>query len=244
MSGKFFWINISRRYLTAFGLLVVVLALLTLPESYHLAVVSTVASTSKLEYDVVLDAGHGGIDPGGIGAGDVYEKDLVLDIVLRMRDYLEQAGFKVGLTRDSDKDVTELATKGGTRHQRDLEGRFIALHAGTVGMSVHANVSKDKSENGALVFYMKNSYIDRQYAQIVLEQIERIQVLNDRAPIPRSNLFLIKAKPPVLLVELGFLSNTDDLAKLVDPNYRQHIAAALSRGIIQFLQIYRLEQSE
>ncbi|NLM25567.1 MAG: N-acetylmuramoyl-L-alanine amidase [Firmicutes bacterium] len=244
MSRKFYWVTITKSYLSAFALLIIVLFLLSLPSSYQLGVLTATLVSTSVEYDIVLDAGHGGIDSGGIGAGDVYEKDLVLDIVLRMRDILEGAGLKVGLTRDTDMDVTHLAKSKGTRHQRDLEGRFIALHSGKIGMSVHANTSKSSAEQGAIVFYRRNSYIGKQYATSVLEAIEQVQVLNHDYPVPRSNLMLIKAKPPVVLVEVGFLTNPDDLAKLTDPDFRQSIAEALCKGIANFYAVYRSEQSE
>lgn len=244
MSRKFYWITITRSYLSAFVLLIIVLFLLTLPSSYQLGVLTATLVSTTVEYDIVLDAGHGGIDSGGIGADNVYEKDIVLDIVLRMRDILEGAGLKVGLTRDSDVDVTHLAKTKGTRHQRDLQGRFVALHSGKMGMSVHANTSKSATDQGAIVFYLRNSYIAKQYAVSVLEAIEQVQVLNHDFPVPRSNLMLIKAKPPVVLVEVGFLTNPDDLAKLTDSDYRQSIAEALCKGIINFYNVYQAEQTE
>lgn len=241
---KFFWITISKRYLSAFALLVIVLFLLTLPSSYQLGVLTATLVSTSVEYDIVLDAGHGGIDSGGIGAGNVYEKDIVLDIVLRMRDILEAAGLKVGLTRDSDMDVTHLAKTKGTRHQRDLEGRFIALHSGKIGVSIHANTTKSAEEQGAIVFYLRNSYIAKRYAVSILEALEKVQVLNHDYAVPRSNLMLIKAKPPVVLVEVGFLTNPDDLAKLTQPAYRQSLAEALCKGIVNFYAVYRSEQTE
>lgn len=244
MPRKFFWVTISKRYLIAFGLLVAVIYLLTLPNNYHVAVLSTTVLNNEVKYDVVLDAGHGGIDSGGIGAGDVFEKDIVLDIILRMERYLSAVGLNVGLTRDSDIDVTHLASKRGTRHQRDLDGRFVALHQGNIGMSVHANVTKSPDEAGALVFYLKDSYIDELYANAVLNEIEKVQVLNYESAIGRTNLLLLKAKPSVLLVEVGFLSNPDDLAKLVNPEFRQVIAEALCKGILAFYNSYRGEQTE
>ncbi len=71
-----------------------------------------------------------------------------------------------------------------------------------------------------------------------------MQILNHPEPIARSNLLLLKAKPPVLLVEVGFLSNASDLAKLTDPQFRQVLAEAIGQGMIDFLNFYRLEQSE
>lgn len=241
---RFFWVTITRQYWIAFCLLVLLLYVLTLPESYHLAVLSTAVVSTPVKYDVIIDPGHGGIDSGGIGAGDIYEKDIVLDIALKMKDFLEERGLKVGLTRSDDSDVTHLANIRGTRHQRDLNGRFLAMHEGSIGISIHANVTKDPKEKGAIVFYMRDSYIDQIYAKTVFEELEKVQVLNHPEPIPRGNLLLLKAKPPVLLVEVGFLSNQEDLNKLVNPGFRQVLAEAIGQGVLNFHNFYRLEQSE
>ncbi len=244
MPRKFIYVTITKRYLLAFTLLALALFGLSLPNTYHLAVMTAAIVTTTAEYDIVLDAGHGGVDSGGVGADAVYEKDITLDIVLRLRDILENAGLKVGLTRDSDTDVTHLADQGKTRHQRDLLGRYKILHSGKLGMSVHINTAKDTEQKGAIVFYMRNAYIDRQYAQTVFDELERVQTMNHTFIVPRSNLMVLKAKPPVIMIEVGFLTNETDLQKLTDPQFRQSIAEALATGILKYWSLYQLEQTE
>jgi N-acetylmuramoyl-L-alanine amidase len=220
-----------------------VLVLLTMYHSYPLGMATISLMNQEVVYDIMLDPGHGGIDPGAIGTGDVYEKDYVLDIVLQMADVLRSHGLEVGLTRDTDRDVSHLISEG-TRHRRDLLGRFKLMNQARLGMSVHANATKNKNEYGALVFYMKDQYIDQLYAQIVLEELEKVQVLNEPRPLPRTTLLLPKADPPVLLVEVGFMSNSQDLAKLGDPQFRTNVAQALCSGILRFLDWQEGEQSE
>jgi len=69
-------------------------------------------------------------------------------------------------------------------------------------------------------------------------------VLNEPRPLPRTTLLLPKAKPPVLLVEVGFMSNPKDLEKLGDPQFRANVAQALCAGILRFLEWRESEQSE
>lgn len=220
-----------------------VVILLALYHNYPLGLHALSLLHQEIVYDVMLDAGHGGIDPGAIGAGELYEKDYVLDIVLQMAAILESRGLKVGLTRDSDRDVSHLVSEG-TRHRRDLLGRFKLMNQAQVGMSVHANAAKDSSEAGAIVFFMKDSYLGERYAQLVLEELAKVQVLNERAPIPRSTLLLLKARPPVVLVEVGFMPNPADLAKLGDPQFRSALAQRLSQAILHFWEWRHAEQSE
>lgn len=229
------------------GLLVVValglIALLSVYHSYPLGIHAISLVNQEVVYDIMLDPGHGGIDPGAIGAGEIYEKDYVLDIVLQMANLLTSQGLKVGLTRETDRDVSHLVSEG-TRHRRDLLGRFKLMNQANIGISVHANATKNPDKSGAIVFYMKDQYIDELYAKLVLEELEKVQVMNERRPIPRSTLLLLKAKPPVLLVEVGFMSSPQDLAKFGDPQFRTNVAHALCNAILRFIHWRGAEQSE
>lgn len=225
-----------------FGALISMI-LLGLCHRYPLGLHALSLLHQEVIYDIMLDPGHGGIDSGAVGQGDIYEKDYVLDIVLHMAQLLEAQGLKVGLTRDTDRDVSHLVSEG-TRHRRDLLGRFKLMNQAQLGMSVHANAAKDSTESGAIVFYMQDSYLGRIYAQLALEELAKVQVLNERTPIPRSTLLLLKARPPVVLVEVGFMSNPEDLAKLGDPQFRRAVAGALCQAILHFWEWRHGEQSE
>lgn len=216
---------------------------LALAHRYPLGLYALSLLPQEIKYDIMLDPGHGGIDSGAVGKGELYEKDYVLDIVLRMASILQEQGLRVGLTRDTDRDVSHLVSEG-TRHRRDLLGRFKLMNQAQMGMSVHANAAKDTSESGAIVFYMKDNYLGQIYARLVLEELEKVQLLNEPAPVPRNTLLLLKARPPVVLVEVGFMSNASDLAKLADPQFRASVAAALCQGILRFWEWRYGEQSE
>lgn len=224
-------------------ILVSCLILLAIYGSFPLTVYTLALLPQDVIYDVMLDAGHGGIDPGAIGNFDVYEKHFTLDIVLQMHKILTEHGLKVGLTRDTDRDVSHLVEKG-TRHRRDLLGRYQMMNQARVGISVHANSAKSSSESGAIIFYMQDSYIDKLFAQMVFDELEKVQIMNHDYVVPRSTLLLLKAKSPVLLVEVGFMSSLIDLDKLANPDFRFHIAQALSSGILNFLAVQYGEQSE
>lgn len=234
---------LPRRLMGTMLLAVAVLIALSVYYTYPLGIYTLRLVKQDILYDIMLDPGHGGIDPGAIGAGEIYEKHYVLDIVLQMAEILRSHGLKVGLTRETDRDVSHLVSEG-TRHRRDLLGRFKLMDQAQMGMSVHTNSTKNKEESGAIVFYMNDQYVDEIYAQIVLEELEKVQVLNEPRPIPRSTLLLLKAKPPVILVELGFMSNPRDLAKLGDPAFRGNVAQALCSGILRFIDWRYGEQSE
>ncbi|MFA5536490.1 MAG: N-acetylmuramoyl-L-alanine amidase [Bacillota bacterium] len=184
--------------------------------------------------NVILDPGHGGVDPGAL-TGDIKEKDIVLDVVKRMNTYLEAQGYSVLLTRDADVDLGGELTKG--RHRRDLEARLDVINRGQVAISIHCNTIHDSSQKGAVVFFQKGSEAGEELARAVLKELNKVQLLNANLPLPRENLFLLRtAKIPVIIVELGFLSNQEDTGKLKDEGFRQQLAEAISKGIINYLQ--------
>ncbi|KKM09476.1 hypothetical protein SY88_17790 [Clostridiales bacterium PH28_bin88] len=186
---------------------------------------------------VILDAGHGGIDPGAHDRCGVLEKNITLDVVLRMGDYLALHGVPVEFTRESDRDVTGEEIPGKGRHRRDLEGRLKIINRGTVGVSVHVNSSGDSDEHGAVVFYPKDSEEGKRLAEAILQKVHKVQSLNHTYVVPRTNLYLLRASNvPTVLVEMGFISNPEDKRKLQEPAFRQQMAVAVSEGILQYLE--------
>lgn len=183
---------------------------------------------------VILDPGHGGVDPGALW-GEVREKDIVLDVVQRMRLHLEEQGYSVVLTREADVDLGGELSPG--RHRRDLEARVQVINQGRVAVSVHCNTIGDTSQRGAVVFYQKGSEEGQRLAACLLAELNKVQLLNDNRPLPRENLFLLRtSRIPTVIVELGFLSNAEDRQKLAEPGFRQQLAEAMSRGIINYLE--------
>lgn len=184
--------------------------------------------------NVILDPGHGGVDPGALSGG-VKEKDIVLDVVLRMNEYLEEQGYSVVLTRDQDIDLGGELSRG--RHRRDLEARVKVINDGQVAVSIHCNTIDDPNQKGAVVFYQKGSEAGKELAASLLKELNKVQLLNDNRPLPRENLFLLRtSKIPTIILELGFLSNQEDRTKLQQPAFRQQLAEALSQGIINYLE--------
>ncbi|MEW6661943.1 MAG: N-acetylmuramoyl-L-alanine amidase family protein [Bacillota bacterium] len=193
-------------------------------------------SLSMLGHRVVLDAGHGGVD-GGSSARGVLEKEITLDVVLRAEQYLYARGVNVQLTRDTDRDVSGLDRLRKGRHRKDLEERAKIINKGTVAASIHVNSSSSGKEKGAVVFYPKGSEESKKLALAVLNRLGEVQTLNHDFPVPRTNLFILRtAKVPAVLVELGFISNQEDRARLNNPQFRQKLAEGIGKGIIDYLE--------
>lgn len=182
---------------------------------------------------VVVDAGHGGADPGAIyppGAKNpvAVEKDLTLDIALKLRKNLEAEGIEVVMTREDDsyptlKERAELANKVNA----DL---FV---------SVHINAMDNKDEiDGAQVYYHRNSYYGKRLAAAVHNNLIANTALSDKKIQDGSSFYVIKhTKMPAILTECGFITNEGDRNYLKTEKGRQKIADAIADGILEVLDI-------
>ncbi len=180
---------------------------------------------------VVIDPGHGGIDSGTHDGHGLLEKDITLDIGLRMRDFLQKQGVPVVMTREVDDDVTDV--KGRGRHRSDLTSRARIINQGTVAVSIHVNYSGNSQEQGALVFYERDNLQAEELGEKMVQVLAPIQNLNYDCPIPRKNLYLLNnTRVPMVLVEVGFISNAKDKQKLQDPVFLQTLAEELAKALI------------
>ncbi|WP_276358282.1 N-acetylmuramoyl-L-alanine amidase CwlD [Cohnella caldifontis] len=187
---------------------------------------------------IALDAGHGGADGGAVSREGTIEKDLNLAIVLYLRDYLQQAGALVTLTREGDYDLADQGTKGYSRRKtQDLlerEARVKGKKA-DLAISVHMNSIPSPKWSGAQTFfYSKNPEGKRLAGDI---QREMVTVLENTDRVAKSNdtVYLLKSLDiPTALVEVGFLSHPEEARLLADEAYQKKVAAAIYRGILRY----------
>jgi N-acetylmuramoyl-L-alanine amidase len=171
---------------------------------------------------VAIDPGHGGKDPGAIGATGLVEKDVVLDVGLRLRDALQRQSVRTVMTRETDVFV-ELADRVA-----------IALRSGaTVFVSVHANATTRGVIRGVETYYLRpNSLL---LATWVQEELGRSLGIPDRG-VRTANFKVLRDSPvPAVLVEVGYLTNVEDEALLRTPAFRQRAAEAIARGVVRFV---------
>ncbi len=174
---------------------------------------------------VVIDAGHGGEDPGAVVAG-VREKDIALDIVLRIFELSQGGPVQVVLTRATDRYV-ELKERV----------RFAEEVGATLYLSVHANYLSDPRVHGIEVWVDNTRATDDpswELARAVLSALVRETGATDRG-VRSQKLYLRHTKLPAALVEVGYLSNSAERRLLLDPGYRARIARAILMGIYAFL---------
>jgi len=215
---------------------------------------------------IVLDPGHGGRDPGCIGRGGLKEKEVVLDVCLRLKKLLETNNFEVFLTRESDIYVP-------------LENRTIIANqkGADLYLSIHANANPDRKKRGIMSFYLNfspdpnvNAIAARENAtssknigkmkEIILKIVQnsKIKESQELARLIHQNLVkqlqkryssvkdmgvkggpfwvLIGAEMPSVLVEISHLSNPNEESRLKSPQYREEIAHGIFAGIIAYVK--------
>jgi N-acetylmuramoyl-L-alanine amidase len=187
---------------------------------------------------IALDAGHGGLDGGAVSAdGRVVEKDVTLAIALVLRDYLQEAGAAVVMTREDDREHVNPGVRG--RKRQDLTKRVEIVHQSGAEflISIHLNSIGSPRWRGAQTFYQPGRSEDhaRLAALIQAELVRNLENTNRAAkPLDRNILLMREVQIPAALVEVGFLSNPEEAALLSDPDYQKKVAAAVYQGILRY----------
>lgn len=228
-----------------------------------------VAATPPQEYlgrgaarrTIVIDAGHGGRDPGAIGATGVREKDVALDAALLLRQALESRGrYRIALTRETDQFI-ELSDRVRFARAQDAD-LFISIHADSHanpearGASVYTISERgaDRAQNmmdaqnwdidlgGAprdglahdiLVDLYQRETTNRsaQFAQNLIPRVAQVAPLLRNTHRNAGFYVLLAPDVPAVLIETGFLSNVADERRLSDPRARQNLAEAMAQAV-------------
>ncbi|MBP1996393.1 N-acetylmuramoyl-L-alanine amidase CwlD [Paenibacillus eucommiae] len=188
---------------------------------------------------IALDAGHGGPDGGAKNSEGVIEKDINLAITLHLRDYLQQSGAIVIMTREEDKDLASKDTKGYSRRKtEDLMKRadFVSAMKSNLFISVHLNSIPSNRWRGAQTFYSSNHMDNANLAGLIQSELVRNLENTDRIAKPADRpIYLLKVlKMPSALVEVGFLSNPDEGRLLTSEAYQKKVAASIYQGILRY----------
>jgi len=170
---------------------------------------------------VVLDAGHGGTDPGAAYGKE--EKWYNLDITLRLEKLLKAKGVNVKLTRSTDVFV-------GLDERAEMANEWGA----DVFISIHNNALM-KAMHGTMTFYYPTSYKGKEYATIIQNDLLRNLGSNDLGVKSANFVVLKKTKMPAVLVEIGCLTNDEELARLNTEEYRQKAAESLCESILKII---------
>lgn len=169
-------------------------------------------------FTVVLDAGHGGTDPGCV-QDEILEKDITLTLTLLVKEKLESEGFTVLLTRDTDEAVS-LSERVELTNQSGAD----------CFVSIHCNMCAEDTSISGLECYFYHSEEGRRLAECIIEEVNEYSIKN--YGVIEGNYMVVRdANIPAALVETGYLSNPEECEALTSEEYQEVIANAITGGI-------------
>lgn len=187
---------------------------------------------------IVVDAGHGGSDPGKVGINGALEKDINLSIALKLKDLLEQREISVVLTRDSDAGLSPADATNKKAADMQKRCQIIADANPAFTVSIHQNSYTTEDIKGAQVFYYGQSENGKRLADVLQEHlISEVDPQNTRVAKANESYYLLKKTPtPTVIVECGFLSNQSEADLLLTEDYQSKLAHAIYLGILSYLE--------
>jgi N-acetylmuramoyl-L-alanine amidase len=187
---------------------------------------------------IYIDPGHGGPD-GGAGDEDALEKDIALNVSLMIRDYLQEQGALVLMTREEDKDLADEDTKGYSRRKvEDLHKRLNLINESEADMflSIHLNSIPSPKWSGAQTFYNPKFEENKALAKAIQKEITRNLENTSREAKGLQSVYILKhSKKAGALVEIGFLSNPEERKRLLEEEYQEKVAASIYQGVLNYL---------
>lgn len=197
------------------------------------APVKTVQNVQPGDSKVVVDAGHGGFDPGTYGTKtNTAEMEINLAIALRLQHALEENGFHVIMTREDKNAIAE--TKDADMQRRS---EIIAADGVDLVVSIHQNWYDDPSAKGPQAFYYPGSAEGSALAALIQGSLNSdLSIKEPRQSLPEDYFVLRSGNAPAVIVECGFLSNPQDEKSLLDKDYQQAVAESITEGVLQYFQ--------
>ncbi len=188
----------------------------------------------------MANSAHGGFDGGAVAPDGTEEKELNLNIALKLREVLTLYGFDTILTRTTDQALGG-GKDSGTTKQNDLSARVELMNSqsGAMVVSIHQNKFEQPQVKGLQVFYNQSTAGSKELGEAIQAYAnENLQPQKPR--IAKSDIkgvqILEKSKNPTVIVECGFLSNPTDLKNLKDQDYCYTLSFCIANGILNYLQ--------
>ncbi len=200
------------------------------------------SSSQTINTTVIIDAGHGGPD-GGTSADDgTLEKNINLQIALKLENILKSMGINTVMTRTEDISIHDKSANTIRKKKiSDLKNRLSIINNtdDSVFVSVHQNHFSESIYYGTQIFYSKNNPESSVLANSIRQSVISVLQKDNTREIKQSgtDIFLLHhAETPAVMVECGFLSNAEETAKLKDENYQRKLAFMIAIGICDYLR--------
>lgn len=182
-------------------------------------------NVSRQRVLIALDPGHGGRDPGAVGIGGLRETDIVLEVGLRVAELLQEHGAEVILTRTDEREIgLEPRVLAANRANADL---FVSIHANAISMS--------RPDVNGVETYFYSSVAAENLATYLQESMLEATNMNSRGVKEARFYVLRRTTMPAALVEVGFVTGAIDARLLAESAFRDIVAQAITRGILQYV---------
>lgn len=196
----------------------------------------TISQRAEEKFVVVIDVGHGGNDPGKVGVNQILEKDINLQVALKLEAFLQQSDLVVILTRREDKGFYD--EDASNKKVQDMRRRIeiIEESGADLVVSIHQNSYSDGSVRGPQCFYYRDSEEGERAALILQEQLNNgLKVERPREAKANDSYYMLKkSMVPTIIAECGFLSNREEALLLDDEAYQEKLAWNLYLGILKY----------
>ena len=187
---------------------------------------------------ILLDPGHGGIDPGKVSVTGTNEKEINLQIAVRTKEKLEKAGYKVFMTREDDEGLYK--DSDSNKKTADMKRRCLMAEEckADILVSIHQNSYQSEGVKGAQVFYYSHSDEGEKLAKSIQKGFQTVVSPNNgrEAKANDSYYILLNVKCPAVIAECGFLSNYEEAELLEKEDYQEKVAEAICSGIEEYFQ--------
>lgn len=216
-------------------LLIVMLAMML--GNHRVQNVFSDGSKDTKQKTIVIDAGHGGDDPGKIGINDALEKDINLQIAYKLKMFLEMEDIHVVMTRETEEGLYSKEAQNKKSDDMKKRCRIIDEAQPCFTISIHQNSYHEEAIHGAQVFYYDQSAEGKEIAECIQKNlIARVDSENTRVAKGNGSYYLLKkTQNPTVIVECGFLSNYEESEKLTDDYYQEKVAWAIHMAVMELL---------
>lgn len=231
------WIQNKKAVIRTGRILIYLIILLFCNFNHAVNTIATPTQMDSLKI-ILIDPGHGGIDGGAMSKSGTVEKNLNLNISLKMQDKLRCLGYQVAMTRDMDKGLYTESKDLYKMKADDLNNRCNMKRNSNCDLfiSIHQNFFRDSSCYGPQVWYSKNKE-SRIFAHIIHENFNEDLGYNKRVEKEAKDNYKILrcySNIPSVIVECGFLTNPMEVEILKNEAYQDKIASSLVKSIEEY----------
>lgn len=238
--SRIYTIKLNRERLILFGIIILTIIIV---------IIKSFSSSKIFNYEnqpnIVIDPGHGGIDGGTGNKNDILEKDINLDVGLKLKKELLVEGYHIIMTREKDESLENLSSIKSSRYRRDLDARKSIVNENhpLAFVSIHVNSSKKPQAQGIKIYYFPGSVEGEKLAKAIAQAIDEyvygkfLKDANIKSEVLSENYYILReTQYPGVLVEIGFITNPEENKLLKNEGYKGKVAYAIKKGIVNYLK--------